>query len=91
MTDGCVGRHSFVTRSDNRDAGRSTRIAASPPGTPRQASARPRSDAYGLGDDLAQDTTGPLDHLGAAVAVVTGADSETGADPARAARRSNER
>ena len=63
MVDGFVGRGFRVVRFDNRDIGRSTRIATPPPGRLRQLLARPRPDAYDLAD-MAADTVGLLDHLG---------------------------
>ena len=47
---------------DNRDAGRSFRADAPPPGLLRQLLARPRKDAYDLAD-MAHDTVQLLDHL----------------------------
>jgi pimeloyl-ACP methyl ester carboxylesterase len=52
-----------VVAIDNRDVGRSTFVAAPPPGPWRQIAARPRGDAYALAD-MAQDAVGVLDHLG---------------------------
>ena len=52
-----------VVRHDNRDAGRSSRVAAPAPSSLRQLTARPRSDAYTL-SHLAEDAVGLLDHLG---------------------------
>lgn len=63
MVDGFVERGFRVVRFDNRDAGRSARIPTPPPGKLRQLLARPRPDAYDLGD-MAADTVGLLDHLG---------------------------
>ena len=63
MVDGFVGRGFRVVRFDNRDIGRSSRIATPPPGRLRQLLARPRPDAYDLAD-MAADTVGLLDHLG---------------------------
>jgi cation diffusion facilitator CzcD-associated flavoprotein CzcO/pimeloyl-ACP methyl ester carboxylesterase len=63
MVDGYVERGFHVIRFDNRDVGRSSRIATPPPSLLRQFLARPRPDAYDL-DDMAADTVGLLDHLG---------------------------
>ena len=63
MVDGFVERGFRVVRLDNRDAGRSSRIDAPPPGRLRQLLARPRPDAYDLAD-MAADTVGLLDALG---------------------------
>ncbi|MFE2009036.1 alpha/beta fold hydrolase [Streptomyces sp. NPDC059491] len=63
FVDGLTGQGFHVVRFDNRDAGRSSRIAAPPPGRARQLLARPRPDAYDL-SDMAADTTGLLDVLG---------------------------
>jgi pimeloyl-ACP methyl ester carboxylesterase len=62
MVDGFVARGFRVVRFDNRDAGRSSRIDAPPPGRVRQLLARPRPDAYDLAD-MAADTVGLLDAL----------------------------
>ncbi|MCT7352890.1 alpha/beta hydrolase [Streptomyces sp. 15-116A] len=58
-----VARGFRVVAIDNRDAGRSTFVAAPPPGAWRQIAARPRGDSYALAD-MAQDAVGVLDHLG---------------------------
>ncbi|MFI0738733.1 alpha/beta fold hydrolase [Streptomyces sp. NPDC021100] len=58
-----VDRGFRVVAIDNRDAGRSTFVAAPPPGLWRRIAARPRDDAYALAD-MAQDAVGVLDHLG---------------------------
>ncbi|RZD90049.1 alpha/beta hydrolase [Streptomyces albidoflavus] len=58
-----VSRGFRVVAIDNRDAGRSTFVAAPPPGLWRQLTGRPRGDAYALAD-MAQDALGVLDHLG---------------------------
>ena len=63
MVGGFAERGFRVVRFDNRDAGRSSRIAAPPPGRVRQLLARPRPDAYDL-TDMAADTVGLLDALG---------------------------
>ena len=52
-----------VVRFDNRDAGRSTHVAAEPPGPLAMLTGRPRPHGYHLGD-LARDTVGLLDALG---------------------------
>lgn len=62
MVDGFVDRGFKVIRFDNRDAGRSSRMPAPPPGRLRQLLARPRPDAYDLADRAA-DAHGLLDHL----------------------------
>jgi cation diffusion facilitator CzcD-associated flavoprotein CzcO/pimeloyl-ACP methyl ester carboxylesterase len=62
LMDGFIDRGFRVIRFDNRDAGRSSRIAVPPPGRLRQLGARPRPDAYDLGD-MTADTLGLLDHL----------------------------
>ncbi|WP_460446433.1 alpha/beta fold hydrolase [Angustibacter aerolatus] len=63
MVDGFVGRGFRVIRFDNRDIGRSSRADVPRPGRLRQLLARPRPDAYDLGD-MAADAYGLLDHLG---------------------------
>lgn len=63
LIEGFTERGFRVVRLDNRDAGRSSRIDAPPPGRLRQLFARPRPDTYDLGD-MAADTVGLLDHLG---------------------------
>ena len=62
LVDGFTARGFRVVRMDNRDAGRSGRIAIPPPGRLRQLLARPRPDAYDL-TDMAADTIGLLDVL----------------------------
>ncbi|WP_375541492.1 alpha/beta fold hydrolase [Quadrisphaera sp. INWT6] len=71
LVDGLVARGLRVVRFDNRDVGRSDRIAAPPPGRLRQLLRRPRSDAYDLAD-MAADAVGLLDHLGVERAHVLG-------------------
>lgn len=63
LVDGFTARGFRVVRFDNRDAGRSDRIAAPPPGRARRLLARPRPDAYDLAD-MAADALGLLDALG---------------------------
>ncbi|MFI6937780.1 alpha/beta fold hydrolase [Streptomyces sp. NPDC050418] len=63
LVDGFTAQGFRVIRFDNRDAGRSTRIAARPPGRMRQLFSRPCPDAYDLAD-MAADTLGLLDALG---------------------------
>ncbi|MEO6091069.1 MAG: alpha/beta fold hydrolase, partial [Umezawaea sp.] len=63
MVGAYVDRGFHVIRFDNRDVGRSSRIATPPPSLLRQFLARPRPDAYDL-DDMADDVIGLLDHLG---------------------------
>ncbi|MER8057968.1 MULTISPECIES: alpha/beta fold hydrolase [unclassified Streptomyces] len=63
MVDAFTGSGFRVVRPDNRDIGRSARVATPPPGLLRQALARPRPDAYDLAD-MAEDTRHLLDHLG---------------------------
>ncbi|GIF13788.1 alpha/beta fold hydrolase [Actinoplanes teichomyceticus] len=55
MVDSFTASGFRVIRLDNRDAGRSSRIDASPPSLLRQLLARPRPDAYTLAD-MAADT-----------------------------------
>jgi pimeloyl-ACP methyl ester carboxylesterase len=62
LVDGFVDRGFQVIRFDNRDAGRSGRSPVPPPGRLRQLFARPRPEAYDLGD-MAADTLALLDHL----------------------------
>ncbi|MEU4422125.1 alpha/beta fold hydrolase [Actinoplanes sp. NPDC024001] len=71
MVDGFTGAGFRVIRFDNRDAGCSSRIDAPPPGRLRQLFARPHPGAYDLGD-MAADTVGLLDHLGAGRAHLVG-------------------
>lgn len=71
LVDGLVARGLRVVRFDNRDIGRSSRIAAPPPGRLRQLLRRPRPDAYDLAD-MAADAVGLLDHLGVERAHVVG-------------------
>ncbi|GAA2382714.1 alpha/beta fold hydrolase [Dactylosporangium salmoneum] len=71
MLDGLTARGFRVIRFDNRDAGRSTRVAAAPPGMLRQLFARPPRGAYTL-EDMAGDALAVLDHLGVQRAHVTG-------------------
>lgn len=51
-----------IIRMDNRDAGRSSRIDATPPSNLQQFLSKVRPDAYRL-EDMAQDVVGLLDHL----------------------------
>ncbi|MFD4015481.1 alpha/beta fold hydrolase [Streptomyces sindenensis] len=60
-----------VVPIDNRDVGRSTFVAAPPPGLWRQIAGRPRGDGYAL-SDMARDAVGVLDHLGIARAHLVG-------------------
>ncbi|MCP2281001.1 alpha/beta fold hydrolase [Nocardia amikacinitolerans] len=62
IVDGLTRNGFHVVAFDNRDAGASTRMATPPPGLLRQLCARPRPDAYDLGD-MAADTLALLDHL----------------------------
>ncbi len=71
MLDGFTGRGLRVIRLDNRDAGRSTRVRARPPGLLRQLLARPVPGAYDLGD-MAEDARGLLEHLGVGRAHLVG-------------------
>ncbi len=63
LVDGFTERGFRVVRFDNRDVGRSTFVPAPPPTRLQQLLARPRPDAYDLGD-MAEDTRGLLDALG---------------------------
>ncbi|UJR85160.1 alpha/beta fold hydrolase [Sandaracinus amylolyticus] len=63
LIDGLVERGHHVIAFDNRDVGRSSRIATRPPGVLRQLLRVPHADNYDLGD-MAEDTVGLLDHLG---------------------------
>lgn len=60
-----------VVTPDNRDAGRSTKVATRPPGRFEQMLARPPAENYSL-DDMAEDMAGLLDHLGLDSAHVLG-------------------
>ena len=71
MVDGFVERGFRVIRFDNRDVGRSTFVDAPPPTRAQQLLARPRADAYDLGD-MAEDAVGLLDSLGIERAHVVG-------------------
>ncbi|WP_432992697.1 alpha/beta fold hydrolase [Dactylosporangium sp. CA-233914] len=71
LLDGLTGRGFRLVRFDNRDAGRSTRVAARPPGLLRQLFARPPAGAYRL-EDMAGDAAGLLEHLGIPRAHVVG-------------------
>lgn len=71
MVDGLVAAGFRVITFDNRDAGASPRPATPPPSRLRQLLARPRPDAYDLGD-MATDTVGLLDELGIDSAHVVG-------------------
>src|SRR3954454_23206678 len=63
----------FVIRYDNRDVGRSTKLSAAPPPTPRELLTRKIAHpAYTL-DDMADDGAGLLDALGIDAAHVVGA------------------
>ncbi|QKE84498.1 alpha/beta hydrolase [Arthrobacter sp. NEB 688] len=63
FVEGLLARGLRVVRLDNRDSGRSSRVAAPPPAIWRQLLARPRPDAYRL-IDMAADAVAVLDHLG---------------------------
>jgi pimeloyl-ACP methyl ester carboxylesterase len=71
LLDGLAARGFRVVRFDNRDAGRSTRVDARPPGKLRQLVARPLPGAYRL-EDMAADAAGLLEHLGIERAHVVG-------------------
>ncbi|MDT0329428.1 alpha/beta fold hydrolase [Nocardiopsis lambiniae] len=71
MVEGLLERGSRVIVFDNRDAGRSTRIATPPPSPLHSLLGRARPDSYDLGD-MAADTVGLLDHLGIARAHLVG-------------------
>ena len=71
MVDGFAERGFRVVRFDNRDVGRSTFVDAPPPTRAQQLLARPRPDAYDLGD-MAEDALGLLDALGIERAHVVG-------------------
>jgi pimeloyl-ACP methyl ester carboxylesterase len=71
MVDGFVERGFRVIRFDNRDVGRSTFVDAPPPSRVQQLLAKPRPDAYDLGD-MAEDARGLLDVLGIASTHVLG-------------------
>jgi pimeloyl-ACP methyl ester carboxylesterase len=63
LVDGLVDQGFRVIRFDNRDVGRSTFVDAPPPTRLQQLLARPRPDAYDLGD-MAGDALRLLDALG---------------------------
>lgn len=67
-----AGEGFHVIRFDNRDAGRSTSIAARPPGLGQLATRRFGSDQYTL-EDMADDAAGLLRELDLAPAHVVGA------------------
>lgn len=71
LLDGLVQRGFRVIVFDNRDVGRSSRIAQQPPGFVRQLLRRPKPSAYDL-EDMAADTIGLLDCLQVARAHVVG-------------------
>ncbi|WP_107309683.1 alpha/beta fold hydrolase [Burkholderia metallica] len=71
MIDALVQRGFRVIVLDNRDVGRSSRIAQKPPGLLRQFLRLPMPSAYSL-EDMAADTVGLLDHLRVARAHVVG-------------------
>lgn len=71
MVDDLKSRGYRLITLDNRDVGRSTKVAAPPPAVWRQALRKPRPDAYDL-NDMAADTIAVLDHLGVASAHVVG-------------------
>nr|BFE61361.1 alpha/beta hydrolase [Dactylosporangium thailandense] len=71
LLDGLTARGFRVVRFDNRDAGRSTRVDARPPGKLRQLVARPLPGAYRL-EDMAGDAAGLLGYLGIERAHVVG-------------------
>lgn len=69
--DGLAEAGFRVIRHDNRDIGRSSRIASPPPSQWRLIAAHPRRDAYSL-YDMAEDSIGLLDQLGIDTAHVIG-------------------
>ncbi|MXN78037.1 alpha/beta fold hydrolase [Burkholderia sp. 4701] len=71
LVDGLVRCGYRVIVFDNRDVGRSSRIAQQPPGLMRQFLRRPLRAAYDL-RDMAADTIGLLDHLHVACAHLVG-------------------
>lgn len=71
LIDGLVRCGYRVIAFDNRDVGRSSRIAQQPPGLFRQFLRRPIRSAYDL-HDMAADTIGLLDHLHVARAHIVG-------------------
>ncbi|CAJ0684180.1 alpha/beta fold hydrolase [Ralstonia holmesii] len=71
MIDGLVQRGFRVIVLDNRDVGRSSRIAQKPPGLLRQFLRLPMPSGYSL-EDMAADTVGLLDHLCVARAHIVG-------------------
>lgn len=60
--EGLVQRGYHVITFDNRDVGRSSRHASTPPGVWRQLTRRIAPEAYDL-SDMARDAVGLLDHL----------------------------
>jgi pimeloyl-ACP methyl ester carboxylesterase len=71
LVDGFAERDFRVVRFDNRDVGRSSFVGTPPPTRLQQLLARPRPDAYDLGD-MAGDALGLLDALAVERAHVVG-------------------
>ena len=71
LVDGFTDGGFRVVRFDNRDVGRSTFVPQPPPSRLQQLLARPRPDAYDLGD-MAEDARALLDALGVASTHVLG-------------------